>query len=81
MTFLITTIHKHAFVTKETCKRKKGPLPGMPRLGAHRLDIPQPIPNHSPFISMDFIYIYIYIANMQRHPRNINLINKENSRR
>ena len=43
-------------------EKKKGPCPGMPRLGAHRLDTPQPFPNHTqPFpIYFNRFYIYIY---------------------
>ena len=40
--------------------RKKRPLPGMPRSGAHRLDTPQPFPNHFQQVPIYSNRFYIY---------------------
>ena len=52
----IIKANKNVLFVKRGCKTKQKNLPGMPRLGAHRLHTPQPFSNH-----VCFIYIYIYI--------------------
>ena len=55
--FIIKT-PKKALLRKrgQLLRKRKRPLPGMPRLGAHRLDTP---PNHFPTIPNHFLYILI----------------------
>ena len=57
----IIKIQKMHFLWKGSDLTKKKALPGMPRSGAHRLDIAQQFSNHFPFILIGFIYKSIYL--------------------
>ena len=60
MVFILKTLKKALFRKRAHENNKKGPLPGMPRLGAHKLDIP----NHFLYISIGFLSKTIYFEGL-----------------